>query len=483
MNKILIAGLWHETNTFSPIKTLSTDFENFQWITGADCYDYFSETNTEIGGAIDACRAYGLESKFLGSMAAVPSGVIQKEAYAKVVNTLTDNVTDTDNVIGCLMVLHGAMVSEGLVAPEFDFVRRLRLRLNRTMPIVATVDFHANLSQESLGCIDYLIGYNTYPHVDMYECGHAAVRALVDILERGSFIRSFHKLPVVTVPLVQDTSTGPLAAQHQKVSQLRKKEGMSISLLGGFPYADVPHLGVTIVGYGRDGKSLKRESNKLRASILATPECLKLDLLEVDALSKFIKSTGKNKRLAVVEAADNVGGGAPGDNLEVLKQLLEYEPGKGTIVIWAPANIREHQASKVGDFITTKLVDCFNESSCTVTGTVAFNGDVRYTRTSSYMTGQSVNLGRTLVLEVGFLSIIITSRRCMPFDCDHLIACGIPLDQQKFFVVKSATAWKAGFEKWVDDAVFVDSMGVCAPDITKLKYRQFCRNAAPFVSS
>ena len=49
-------------------------------------------------------------------------------------------------------------------------------------PIVMSLDLHANITRRMVELADAIVGYHTYPHVDMFEVGQKAARLMLRIL-------------------------------------------------------------------------------------------------------------------------------------------------------------------------------------------------------------------------------------------------------------------------------------------------------------
>ena len=162
--RVLVTGLWHETNSFAAAPTDLAAFEAYQLVRGEAMAAAFAGTNTEIGGMIAAAAELGLELCFGLFAGAVPAGLVTREAYAALVEETCRRAAAFAPLDGALIALHGAMVAEGEDDADAALLARLRRTLGRACPLVATFDIHANLSPALFRAADALIGYDTYPH-------------------------------------------------------------------------------------------------------------------------------------------------------------------------------------------------------------------------------------------------------------------------------------------------------------------------------
>ncbi|MGI9333997.1 MAG: MlrC C-terminal domain-containing protein, partial [Gammaproteobacteria bacterium] len=204
----------------------------------------------------------------------------------------------------------------------------------------------------------------------------------------------------------------------------------------------------------------------------------------VEPCKAAIDSALANPRRPVilVDVADNVGGGSPGDGTEILQRLLTARAHSGAIVIWDPGAAAAAVAIGAGGKFSGSVggkSDARHGPPVVIEGAIQFADRVVYKRSSSYMTGLPVDLGHVAVVDVGGLEVMLTEQRAMPFDADHLRAAGISPRSQQLLVVKSAIGWKAAFADVAGDHVYVDTPGACASDLRRLRYTQGANRLYP----
>lgn len=470
--RVLIAGLWHETNTFSPIATDLKAFRAYQWAEGTDLATRYAGTNTEIGGMLKGAAAAGFQvvpGLFAG---AIPSGPVTASAFETLAGRIAD-AARRERPDGILLALHGAMVAEGVPEADAALARRVRDCAPADVPIVATYDLHANISQPLVDACDLLIGYDTFPHTDMGARGEEAAARLAAMLATGNRpAKVFRKLAMITVPQMQATAEPPMAPVMARVAQAEAVDGVDvISVAQGFAYADVDHLGIAVTGYGSDPEAVTREVAGVVAAIEAARERFQPVLVPVREAVGLAAEPGTGP-VVLVEPADNVGGGAPGDGTAILAEMVRRRV-PGTIVIWDPSAVagargRKRFAGPVGG----RTLPDLHGAPVTVEGTVVFDEPaVRYVRDGAYMTGQHVPMGDVAVVRTDFgLNVVLTGERVMPFDDTHLRRVGIDPAGEPALVAKSGSAWKIAFQAIARRAVVVDTGGVCASLVERLPY-------------
>lgn len=470
--RILIAGLWHETNTFSPIATDLAAFRAYQWAEGADLAARYTGTNTEIGGMLQGAADAGFQvvpGLFAG---AIPSGTVTRPAFDSLLARIAETAAAA-RPDGVLLALHGAMVADGVPEADAALVRRVRASVPEGVPIVATYDLHANLSQSLVDVCDLLIGYDSFPHTDMGARGQEAAARLAAMLATGRRpAKVFRKLAMITVPQMQATSEPTMAAIMARVARAEAEDGVDVvSVAQGFAYADVDHLGVAVTGYGSDPAAVTRAVDAVAAAIEAAREGFRPALLPVQEAVEAAARPGAGP-VVLVEPADNVGGGAPGDGTAILAEMVRRRVA-GTIVIWDPPAVAaaRHRSRFAGPVGGRTLPD-LHGAPVAVEGTVVFEeAAVRYVRDGAYMTGQEVPMGDVAVVRTDFgLNVVLTGERVMPFDDTHLRRVGIDPAAEPALVAKSGSAWKIAFQAIARRAVVVDTAGVCASLVERLPY-------------
>ena len=474
--RIAIGGIWHETNGFAAGRTGLDDFRAYQYAEGAALLERYRGTGTELGGMIGGAEDCGfalLPTLFAG---AVPSATIARSALDALCGGIRARIAAFGPVDGMLLVLHGAAAGEGIDDADAFVLERIREVLPRPLPIVATFDFHANLSEAMVAGADLLVGYDTFPHVDMAERGAEAARLLARLLgsPRGP-ARALAKVPLLSVPQKQATDREPARSVMAMLHDIESRAEIwcgSVAL--GFPYADAPHLGASVLIYADDAESARRAAETLAGEIWSRREAFDVALVGPDdAVAEAMSSS--RWPVVLVDPADNVGGGSAGDGTVILEALVRHRAKDAVIVIADPEAVATAaEAGEGGAFAASvgAKVDDRHGAPVPIRGVVTRLGDGRYVHKGTYMTGYETSMGRCAVVDAGGIRILLTSRRTMPFDAEQVRCMGIEPAEQRIIVVKSASAWRAAFESVARHVIFVDTPGVCASNLEHFDYRR-----------
>ena len=484
--RIAVGGIWHETNTFAAGLTGLEAFRAYQYAIGDELVSRYVGTNTELGGMIAAAKELGLELVPTIYAGAVPSGIIAQNALQALSDELRGCLRKAGPLDGALVVLHGAAVAEGMADADIHILALVREVLGPVVPIAATFDFHANIGPAMVSFADVLVGYDTYPHVDMAERGVEATRLLARMLETGQRpARLLRKVPVVTVPLVQATEAEPMRGVMTRLAEVERAPALwCASVAMGFAYADVPELGASVLAYGDSEEAVRNAASSLAAAIWNRRDRFKPDLVPIET-AVAAASAARETPVVLVDAADNVGGGAPGDGTMVLDALVRAGAHSAVVVIADPQAVAGAEAAGEGgvfDGLVGGKTDDLHGPPVRLRGRVGRIMDGRYTHQGSYMTGSVTTMGQTAVLIADGITVVLTSLRTMPFDAGQLRALGIEPSAQRIIVVKSAVAWRAAFGDIARRAIVVDTPGVCASNLERFAYRRRPQPLHPFES-
>src|SRR5581483_7484016 len=220
---------------------------------------------------IDAGRELGFDCLPLLFAGALPSATVDGETHQLLRGRMLERVQKAGRLDGILIALHGAMVAEGVDDVEADLLYAIREASEVRCPLVATVDLHANLSRAVVDLADVVVGYDTYPHVDIYERGREAAEILDRMFQGTRISPAFRKLPLLTAPQGQGTDDAPMRTIIETVHAWERKTGiLCASVTAGYPYADVARLGMAVTAYSTAGPDLAAECCEAIAELIWT---------------------------------------------------------------------------------------------------------------------------------------------------------------------------------------------------------------------
>src|SRR5262245_11552435 len=346
---IAVGGFMHESNTFAGLPADLQRFREGSLTYGPAMVPAWRDAHHEVGGFVEAAARFGFDLVPLGMAWATPSGPVADEFFEHFCDTLVTGVR-LAKPDGVLVALHGAMATSKYPSAEAEVLRRLREAVGPEVPLAATLDFHGNISPAMADRANVLVGYQTYPHVDQRECGLLAAELLTRAV-RGEVrpVTRVSKPPIILNLLGQDTAREPMKSLMSKAREVEKRPGvLSVSLMAGFPYADVPDMGPSvIVVTDRDSGQAQRVADELAAEMWAVREQLYVPCPDPrEAVTRAIAST-RNPAL-LIDLGDNIGGGSAGDGTVLLAELLRQRATGFVVVLHAPEAVSRAQAAGVG---------------------------------------------------------------------------------------------------------------------------------------
>lgn len=472
MSRVGVAGLWHETNTYSSKTTELGDFAAFELLTGSAIEEAHKGTGSVIGGMLERTEHdYVLTS----TAGAWPSGRIAAPTFELLLERLRDSVEEAGHCDGFLFDLHGAMVAVGTDDAELAAVTAVREVIG-DVPLVAVHDLHGNPSPEMVALCDALVGYDTYPHVDMRERGQEAAQLLGEALSGTALRTVVKKVPVLISPLRQGTDSAPMTDLKQLAREVQRDGIRRISLLPGFPYSDVARAGFSIVIVLERGA--EDQAGKLGDELSAAVEGADWSLSRPDAATAVAEAIESEEHPVVLaDVADNIGGGSPGDGTALLAELLS-QGAQGAVVSITDAEVAR-TAHQMGEGAKLEVevgakTDEFHGKPVAISGKVVRLSDGSYTTSGTWQTGRSFSMGLTAVVEVDGVTLQIMERATPPFHGEQLTSVGIDPAKASIITAKGALAWRSAYGDVASRVIEVDTPGVCPVDPHVLP-----RNTAP----
>ena len=487
--RIAIGGLLHETHAFMERATTLADFAEQALHYDTDVITAMRGTRSGIGGMIDRATEAGWQLLPTLYAAAMPAGTVTAAAYQELVSQLRARLAQCMPVDGLLLALHGAMVAEGELDAEADIVARARAQVGEAVPIVVLLDMHGNISPRLVELADVLLAYDTNPHIDACERGAEAAAIMARLLRREIRPTAAIARPALLLP-AQSTGTAvpPLAQVHQRAAAIKARDDViGVAVMAGFAYADTPFTGPSII-VTTDGRPDLAASYAEELSAMlyelrneATPDFL--------APAEAVRLAASRDRgpVMLVDSADNIGGGTPGDGTDALVAMLGQDVKEGAIVLADAEAVdicwRAGQAAEVRLAVGAKA-DRWHGQPVTVSGTVralsdgVFECEVRDNHFASFY-GSTVHMGRTAWLRVAGVNILLTERKTPPLDMAQLRHIGIMPEAQRMIVVKSAVAYRAAYMPIASEAIEMDTAGLCSANLSRFPYRHLRRPIYP----
>jgi microcystin degradation protein MlrC len=479
--RLITGGIMHETHTFS---AEPTTVESLSVVARGEELLAFAGRNHSLGGVVDACRERGIELAPAFFADGVSTGVPDHQTFESLAGELCERIAAALPADGIVLTLHGAMVAEGFSDAEAEIVRRVRDVVGREVPIAVTLDLHANIGQAMVDRVDVITTYDTYPHVDAAERAREAVDLLSRTI-RGEIrpAMALAKPPLMPVPQAIATAEGPFKTLFDRAFAMeRSGEALTVTVAGGFAYADVPEAGVgLLVTTDDDPVAARRLSDELATLAWSLrDDMIVRNTPPPEAVAEAIAFP--EGPVMLVDVGDNIGGGTPGDGTVLLAELLAQGAQEATMVIADAEAARAAFDAGVGARVRLAVggkTDRLHGDPMEVTGRVRLLCDGQWLHEGPENAGVPVDMGPTAVLRCGGVNLVLTSHKSMSGDQQQLKSIGIDPTRQQIIVVKAAVRWRGGFGSIAKHAVYADTPGLGSVDLRRFPYQHIRRPIFP----
>ena len=349
MKKVGLVSFAHESNSFNSSPTTSRMFKAGGLLFGRDIIKEWAGSQHEIAGMVEQAEAGGEQVVPLVSAWAMPAGPLEEDIYEEILGEILKRLAG-ESLDGLLLALHGAMVARHIRDADGNTVEKIRAAVGPRLPIVMTLDLHANVSPRMISGVTATTIYRTNPHIDQRVRGREAAVMMHDILEgRTHPVQALETPPVLITILAQRTQAEPLASLYRQLEDLTKRPGIiSASIAPGFAYADVEEMGPAfLVVADGDAELARREVRALAQSAWARREEWNITGTPVSDAVREIEET-KQAPITLLDVGDNVGGGSPADSTVLLEALRRAGVHNTLVVLFDPAAVQACVAAGVG---------------------------------------------------------------------------------------------------------------------------------------
>jgi microcystin degradation protein MlrC len=475
--KLAIARLWYEANSFSPLRTGLAAFQAREWVSGDQARAFYAGTATEIGGVLaiePECPDW--QFHYLLCAAAPPGGLVEPAAFAIISQRILSGLSE-QKWDAVYLSLHGAMATSDNPTPEFHLLQAIRDAIGAT-PLAASFDLHGHLSAEMAALLDATSGYHTYPHIDMDEAAKRTLALLFAKVEgRAKPKIAVAKVPSIVPSFNMRTADGPMAELQQLAGMWRRQRGMlDVTIYGGFAYGDSPFAGPSVVAVAeKDQKLAQRCANALAAEFLKRKQQFFVRLPRpADGLLQAMKTEGEGPAI-VLDPADNPLSGGIGDTPALFQALIEAKPPAGTVFafFWDPPLVEVCHQAGVGGTIEAKLggrITLDFGLSVSVTAKILKLTNGKFRNEGPYEHKLAVDIGRTVLLEVGNVQVIVTESCQAPNDPAYFGLHGIDPRSVPLLCVKAKNHFRAAFAGMARCLIDVDCPGPASAGLFSYKF-------------
>jgi microcystin degradation protein MlrC len=474
--RIAVGGMQHETNTFAPTRAdLDAFVKGGGWPTiqyGESLFDAVDGANLPVAGAVGFLRASRHQVVPLTWAAASPSAHVTRDAFETIVGDLVRRLQDALPVDGVYLDLHGAMVCEHVDDGEGEILARVRQVVGSKVPVVASLDLHANVTRRMVQMADALTIYRTYPHVDMAVTGARAAERLMKIVLSNRFpAKAFHVFDYLTPLPSQCTLMQPAKGLYELVAAIERERDVWLDLAPCFPMADFPECQMTAVCYAGKGEFAQSALDQLVKAVEdAEPDFALTLWTPADAVAYAARHGTPGAPVVLADTQDNPGAGGNGDTTGLLAAMITGRPPDAVLglLIDPAAAEQAHRigAGAAGDFRLGAISGVPGHDPVVGRFMVERLGDGQFTCTGPMFKGFRMKLGPMALLREpqSGVRVVLASVKCQAADQEMFRHVGIEPIRQRLVAVKSSVHFRADFQPIAREVLVVRSPGPALAD-------------------
>jgi len=484
---IAVGSIFQETNHFVTIRTGLESFRNSFLLEGSDLLQLHA-TDCEVAGILKVCRSENADVVPLLAARSVSGGPLTAACYDYLKRGLLDRLRSAGPVDGVVLAMHGAMTVDGEEDPEGDILAELRSFLP-TVPVVMTLDLHAHVTERMIQHADGLISFRHYPHDDTFSTGERGARLLVRILREDLHpVMAMAKVPMLVAGCEGMTfGPAPMAEMVARGEQLEQDQRvLSVSVVHVQPYLDLAAMGcgglVITDGNVELAETLARS---FAEEFWAKRQRFMPEILPVaEAIARGRSIDGGP--VLLVDTADCAGGGAAGDSVTLLRELLNLDITEPTcVMVVDPRAAQRCISSGIGSTVNLSLgyqIDPSWGTPLQVTGSVSVLSDGCFRYTGGAYGGTIGAMGLTALLRIGPIAVLIMSNPTYDWSDEQYRAVGIDPGQYKFVSVKNPMNYRFAYRNTMKASFLVDTPGPTPAHVLNLPFQKMKRPFYPFES-
>ena len=491
--RVALLGFSIECNKFAPVATKAHFLARTYLEGDAIIEDARAATPRmlpETPGFIEAMDASGAWTPVGVALAMTePNGPVEHPFFIELLDTIERRLRAALPVNAIYICSHGAALTTEEDDPDGVLFEKVRQIVGPNVPIAATLDLHANVSERMVRSVDAFIGYRTNPHLDMRERGAEAAAAIREMLGGVKPQRAFVRLPIVPPTVTLLTAAGPYAEMIELGQRRMNPEIMNVSAMGGFAFADAATCGLSVVVTARRDKRaaemLAREIAELGWANRARFYPRLTSLEDAVARAQAAGHDPSLPALAFADVADNPGGGGRGNTVFLLRAFYEAGVDRALLgVVYDPDLAAEAHRRGIGSRFGARFnrAETTNFSEpYTAPATVLTLTDGRCVGRRGIYAGMRLELGPCAALKVGGITVVVVSHRVQCADPVFFEMMGLDIGRARSVVVKSRGHFRGGFDQFFgpEQIVEVDLPGLTSPMLNRFTWTRLPRPVIP----
>ena len=471
--RIYVAGVQHESSSFSPIPTSLRSFEQWAWtpenLRECDGFGY--------GEACRLAELAGMEVVAGPFFNAEPSSPATASAWQQICDRILNGLRGAMPVEVVLLCLHGAQMAADVDDCEGALLDAARRIVGPGVAVGVLLDLHANVTAATCVHADLTVSCREYPHIDYGERAAEMLPVLRGIAEGQ--IRPTTRARRIGASGVFPTPDEPMRSFVRRIRDAQSHPGvLMVSANHGFEGSDTPFMGASVVVTTDDDDALAdRVADEVANDFLSTIVANSWSGLGVNAaIDEALRSPVGP--VVIADRSDNAGAGAASDSTYILAALIERRITDAALgMIWDPMAVRACHDAGVGARLELRIGGKAGRLSGAPVDAEAEVTSVRIDAVQALF-GQGPPrepLGESAAIRIGGIDVVLSSRRQQVFSPHCFTEHGIDPTQRRVVVVKSMQHFMGGFAPIAAMVVRCDGPGSATLDMRQIPYQRIRR--------
>ena len=482
MPRAAVIQLFHEANAFTPTKADYAGFRSAQYLTGEDVRREYGYTSNWLGGVTNALENAGCDIVYGVCTGCLPGGTLDADSYHRLVREIVaslEEIAAAGPIDVVSLLLHGALVVEGVPTPETDLAKKVRAVVGPDVPIGVPLDFHANVEPELPFVVDVVIGGKLYPHADTFARG----KKLMELTMAGEKWKTRRfRLPLAAPMSAQTSDTAPFSELVAITNEIEQRPGLAdVVVMGGFPYVDSEEVGSSVLVTGTDEATMVQAFRDMAAEVWQRREAMLTRAPSFTEAAGDIYAAAAKGRVVVGDAGDNPGSGGVANVADIFAALSAQDLPFVAGYMVDGAAVKAAQAIGVGNRGVVPMGAMNDGTAFAPEVTVEHVGIVEYRNEGPNMNGELLEGGLGAVVRVGDHGhIAIVTERIQAYDTQAFRSMGIVLEDKAIVHVKSSNHFRSAFTPLAENGVFVvDSGGWASTDARRFPFTKRATRILP----
>ncbi len=493
--RIALLSMHLESNAFAPVCDEAA-FRELCYLTGGEILADMESDNpgqpAEVPAFVTEMNRLGIpwEPVPILVTAAEPNGPCEQGFFDATMEEMRRRLTEAGPVDGVYFSDHGGMTATQSDDPDGELFEMVRSAVGPGVPLIATLDLHANISDKMVAETDVLISYITNPHVDQKERAQEAAQVMVEMFDGMKPAAAFIRLPIVAPTVTLLTAQGPYADLIDYGQQAKTDDIVNVSVVAGFAFSDLAKNGLAVIVTARSDRTAARGlAEDIAGRAWDMRERFQKSLTSIeDAVAEAVKNGEDESRrpLIFADVADNPGGGGSGNTTWILKALHEAGARGVLFGVFADPALAKmaHDQGEGAAFeaIFNSAGETEHSKQFKAQARVAKLSDGECTGRRGLWDGRALSLGPSALLDLGGLvQVVVGSVRKQCADPVFFEMFGLDIAQARTVAVKSRGHFRAGFDEFFDpDQVLeVDAPGLTSPVLSRFDFKNLPRPVYP----